>query len=423
MVDTLFVAAREVWATVRERLFFLPPFPEHFDALATVSLLLILGLLAGEWLHARVRWPRLIGYVLAGAVLGPRLLGWISLETVAKMRPIADAALGILMLEMGRRLNFGWLFRNRRLLQVALGDILVSFFAIFLFAHYIAALSVAWAAAAAAVTMASAPAVVLLIADETKAQGQVTERIVLLTALSSAASFFVFTLVLGIVHAQQNDDWLSAFVHPLWVGGGATLIAGLAATLALKVAALLSKRSLSQVFVLIATALLAVGVARMVAVPVFLTLFMMGVVLSWRDEQQVLSYTNLPDGHWLLSILLFVVVGAWLPWQAFSVLSGVLALGLLLVRALAKCLVVASLDRDLPFRKRWCVGLGIQPLSATAIFMAYELVGLYPEVGRSALALPLFAATIMELIGPLLCRQALRRSGEAAEDDRPKGIL
>jgi len=51
-------------------------------------------------------------------------------------------------------------------------------------------------------------------------------------------------------------------------------------------------------------------------------------------------------------------------------------------------------------------------LSATAVFMAYEIASLYPEIGRSALALPLFAAAIMELAGPALCRLALRKSGE-----------
>ena len=78
MADALLSPLREGWAAVQDRLFFLPPFPDHFDVLATVSLLLILGLLAGEWLQARLRWPRMIGYVLAGAVLGPRLLtsGW-----------------------------------------------------------------------------------------------------------------------------------------------------------------------------------------------------------------------------------------------------------------------------------------------------------------------------------------------------------
>jgi hypothetical protein len=58
--------------------------------------------------------------------------------------------------------------------------------------------------------------------------------------------------------------------------------------------------------------------------------------------------------------------------------------------------------------KRLLVATGIQPLSATAVFMAYEIAGLYPEIGRSALALSLFAAAVMELAGPALCRFALR---------------
>ena len=44
--------------------------------------------------------------------------------------------------------------------------------------------------------------------------------------------------------------------------------------------------------------------------------------------------------------------------------------------------------------------------------MAYEIAALYPEVGRSALTLSLFAAALMELVGPVLCRLALQRSGE-----------
>jgi ABC-type Co2+ transport system permease subunit len=91
----------------------------------------------------------------------------------------------------------------------------------------------AWAAAAAAVTMASAPAVVLLIVEESRAQGQVTERIIMHTALSAAASFVVFAVVVGVVHAEYSDDWLNAVVHPLWVVVGALIIAWLMAGLAL----------------------------------------------------------------------------------------------------------------------------------------------------------------------------------------------
>ena len=421
MFGPIVPSLRAAWDAVLERLYFLPPFPEHIDTLALFSLLLITGLLLGEWLHARLRWPKVIGYVLSGTLFGPHLLGWISLEALAQAKPIADAALGLLMLEVGRRLNLHWLLRNRTLLNGAIAEISLCFGFIFTYAWFVVGLSPAWAAACAAVTMASAPAVVLLTLEETRAQGMVSDRILLYTALGSAASFIAFALVLGIVHAEHSQDWLNALVHPLWVAIGAAALASANARLAIAIAQRLPKRSLAQVFVLIATALLTTGLARMLAIPVFLTLFFMGVLLAARDHQQTLSYTQLPEGHWLLAIILFVIVGASLPWSSFTWLTGLQAVGLLLVRATAKFAAIAATSRGISAEKRWLIGLGIQPLSATAVFMAYELTALYPEIGRSALALPLFSAAIMELIGPVLCRLALTRAGECAPAAHPQG--
>jgi hypothetical protein len=48
----------------------------------------------------------------------------------------------------------------------------------------------------------------------------------------------------------------------------------------------------------------------------------MGVLLAQFDERQTLRYTVLPEGHWLLAIILFVIVGASLPWQDFTWLTG-----------------------------------------------------------------------------------------------------
>jgi Kef-type K+ transport system membrane component KefB len=421
MIDTIISPLRTIWESLLERLFFLPPFPEQIDSLALFSLLLVVGLLLGEWLHAHVRWPKVTGYVLAGIVFGPSALAWISIEALAQARPIADAALGLLMMEVGRRLDLSWLRRNPELLRSTLADITLSFALIFSFALWLVGLSPAWAAATAAVTMASAPAVVLLTIEEAKAQGQVTERIILHTAIGSAASFVAFAVVLGVVHAELSEDWLNAIAHPLWVVAGALLVGGIGTWLALRIAKTLPKGSLAQVFVLIACALLAVGIARMLAVPVFLTLFLMGVLLASRDRQQTLRYTELPEGHWLLAIVLFVIVGASLPWQEFTWLAGLQALGLLLVRAAAKAAAMAWSGGSLPLPKRLLVGMGIQPLSATAVFMAYELASLYPEVGRSALTLPLFAAAMMELVGPALCRLALHKSGECESGERSQG--
>lgn len=424
MSDFLLSTVRDAWTTLQSVLYFLPPFPARIDTLALLSLLLVTGLLVAEWLRGRWGWPRVLGYVVAGTVFGPPLLGWINVDILGQIRPIADAAHGLLLLEAGRRLDLRWLLRNRDLMRGTVSDIVLSFLAVYWFSYLVVGLSPAWAAATAAVTMASAPAVVLLIIEESKAQGQVTERAILYSSLSSAASFVVFVVVLGIVHAQQSETWVNTLVHPLWAGGGACLLGWLSSRLALALAGLLPKRSLAQVFVLVAMALLAVGVARMLGVPVFLTLFLMGVILSLSDEAKVLSYTSLPEGHWMLAIILFVVVGASLPWRDFTWLTGIQAFGLLAVRAMAKMLAMVLSGGTLPLGKRLLAGVGIQPLSATAVFMAFEIARLYPEISRSALALAFFAAAIMDIAGPVLCRFALNRAGETATDkETPGGVI
>ncbi|MFB0934229.1 MAG: cation:proton antiporter [Propionivibrio sp.] len=424
MVDSIVGPVRDAWTALQGHLFFLPPFSSRLDTLALLSLLLVTGLLVAEWLRAHWGWPRVLGYVVAGTVFGPPVFGWINADILVQIRPVADAAHGLLLLEAGRRLDLRWLVKNRDLLRGNVSDIVLSFLAIYFFSYLVVGLPPAWAAATAAVTMASAPAVVLLIIEESRAQGQVTERVILYSSLSAAAAFVVFVVVLGIVHAQQSDNWANTLIHPLWAGGGAYLIGWLISRLALLIAGRLPKRSLAQVFVLVAMALLAVGIARMLAVPVFLTLFLMGVILSLRDEAKVLSYTSLPEGHWMLAIILFVVVGASLPWRDFTWLTGLHALGLLLVRALAKLISLALSGGSLPLGKRLLVGVGIQPLSATAVFMAFEIARLYPEIGASALALAFFAAAIMELAGPVLCRFALNRAGETAtEKVAPGGVI
>jgi len=415
------MTTRQGWEALQERLFFLPPFPDQLDPLALFALLLVAGLVVGETLFRRFGLSRIVGYVLAGAVAGPGVLGWLDRETLALAKPVADAALGLLLLETGRHLDLRWLNANRSLLASALAESGLAFVTIFAFALLAVGLSPGWSAATAAITMASAPAVVLLTAQENRAQGQVTQRTLLLTAISCALSFVVFALVLGVVHAEQAGDWLNAVVHPLWVVCGSVGIGLACARLALLIGARQAKGSAAQVFILVAVALLAIGVARMLAVPVFLSLFMMGAALNLADQGKVLAYTRLPEGHWTLAIVLFVVTGAMLPLDDLDLLTGLQAIGLIVVRGLAKFAGVALTGRhDLPAAKRRLVGIGIQPLSATAIFMGAELAAIYPEVSSQALLLPLLAAALMELAGPQLCRHALKQAGETEPPPGPQ---
>ena len=67
-------SVRAFWESLQDRLMFLPPMPEQADPLALMALLLVAGLLAGEGLYRMAGLSRIVGYVLAGALAGPRKL-------------------------------------------------------------------------------------------------------------------------------------------------------------------------------------------------------------------------------------------------------------------------------------------------------------------------------------------------------------
>ena len=76
---------------------------------------------------------------------------------------------------------------------------------------------------------------------------------------------------------------------------------------------------------------------------------------------------------------------------------------------------------SLPVGKRLLAGVGIQPLSATAAFMALEIGRLYPEAGLAAMQLALFSVALMNFAGPVLCRFALTRAGETPAEEPMSG--
>ena len=83
----------------------------------------------------------------------------------------------------------------------------------------------------------------------------------------------------------------------------------------------------------------------------------MGALLAFDDRQrQTLAYTQLPEAHWLLAIILFIIVGASLLAGIHLAFTALQALGLLLDARCGKGAAAFIGGRDLPRTKRLWVG-------------------------------------------------------------------
>ena len=66
--------------------------------------LLLAAYLLGEW-TARIRLPKLTGYIFAGILLGPDVMGYFSRESIVSLRFIDELALMFIALSAGLELR------------------------------------------------------------------------------------------------------------------------------------------------------------------------------------------------------------------------------------------------------------------------------------------------------------------------------
>ena len=393
---------------------FLPRLPVELSHAALFGALVIVGLAAGECLRRYAALPRITGYVLAGAALGPQGFGLITNDMLFDLRLLIDLSVGLIVFELGFRLDLQWLRANRWLLATAIAEALLSFSAIFA-ALLLFDFRPVLAAMAAAIGTATSPAIVMLVVHEQRAQGQITERLLLFTAVNSAFAFVLLTLLLPFLHLEHQASWQQAVLHPLYLLWGSLVAGWLACILMLRLAAWLGKSEERQFILMVAMVVVTVGVAHALKLSVSLTLITLGVLARNLDRGYAVLPVHFGHGSQLFFVILFVLVGASLEFSAFTVAAAAPVAAFILLRLIAKGVALLAFATLSGIRAGGAalLALAMVPLSGSAVVMVRDTTTLYPTFGKELAAVVLSAVVILELIGPIATQFALRRAGEA----------
>jgi Kef-type K+ transport system membrane component KefB len=397
---------------MQEQAWFPPAWPPAFGEPVLFGVLLIAGLLGGELIRRFTGLPRITGYVLVGVAAGPEGLGIVEGALADQARLAVDLALGFIVFELGYRLDFDWLRRNRWLLLSALGEsagaFLSIYFALLYFGH-----APLLAAAAAAVGTATSPAVVMMIVHDTRASGQITERALLFTAVNCVTAFVALTLLLPLMHLEHAADWRSAILHPMYLIAGALLLGFTACQLLLVLAAWLGKREDRQFILLVALVVLLVGASRAAGVSVVAALLALGVLARNLDYEHALLPLRFGHAGQLLFVVLFVLTGASLEFGALPA-AGAIAAVFIAVRFLGKAVALLAFSRLSGLRAGGAglLSVALLPMSGLAIVMVRDTAALFPAFGAELAAVVLSAVAILELFGPLATQFALKQAGE-----------
>ncbi|MEO7726140.1 MAG: cation:proton antiporter [Burkholderiales bacterium] len=395
---------------------FLPQFPLVANPLALFGLLLLAGALGGELVRRVLNLPRITGYVLIGLVLGASGLDVLDARMRGYTRVFIDIGLGLVLFELGRRIQIAWLIRDRWLAAMALAECTLSFVCMFAALVWVN-VEPLYAAVAAAIGVSSSPAIVLLVARELKAEGQVTERALNLVAINSVAAFVLVTMLLSWIHREYQAGWFVVVLHPLYLMSGSLLAGTVASLLALGLAAWLGKRVELHAALLLAIVVVLVGAAEALKLSILISLLTFGVLVRNLDSEHVVMPVDVGRFSQIFFIVLFVATGAILH-IGDLIAGGATAAVYVAARFVGKSIGVLSFAHLSGIRagSGGLLSLALLPMSGVALAMTSSAGSSYPGFNAKLSAIVLAAALIFELIGPLAVQFALRRSGETQEE-------
>ena len=397
---------------------FLPALPLTLSYPLLFGVLLVAGMLGGEAAR-HLRLPRIVGYVLVGFAVAPMASAMNIGPLLDEARIFVDIALGLVLFEVGRRMDLAWLRRDWSLAATSVGECVLVFSLVF---AALSALDFAplQAGLAAAIAMATSPAVVLLVAQDARAEGQVTERALTLVALNSLLASVVVTMLLATVHYEVRLDLTRAVLHPLYLFAGSLALGGAMAWLGRALAGRIERSPELHFTLVVGLVVASVGLAQAGKLSVILALLAFGMFSRGEGRGSELMAVDLGRASRLFYVVLFVITGASLPLEAFET-AGVAAAVLVAARAAGKVAGVLAFAPLGGVRVRQALALGatLLPMSSIALLLQHDVARLYPEFGQQLAAVLLASIVVMELAGPLAAQWGFRFAGEAAPQPRP----
>jgi Kef-type K+ transport system membrane component KefB len=394
---------------------FLPTWPITFDTMTVFGLLLILGALGGYLAH-RFPWlPSITGFMLIGLLFGPSGLVVLDEETLAKSTILVDIALGLILYRLGLSLKLS-LLRERVMLGVmGLAESSLTIIVI-TGVLWIAGFALPVAGLVAAIVVSSSPAVLLHVAHEVRASGDVTETTKTLVAINNVVSFVAFSALLPLVQFSSGKSWSEILLLPTYRFFGSLILGCTAGAVVYVLTHRTREATQYRLAFVIGGVMLTTGLANVFNLSALYAPLVLGIVVKNLEQEDTVSQIQFGESFELFFIVLFVSAGADLHLHDLITLAPVVIL-LVVTRSLAKVggvVAVAAATRE-ALNKAVARGMLLIPMAGMAIGLTRTTAELFPDQAASVAAVVLGAVAVFETIGPPLAAYAFNLAGEAGQ--------
>lgn len=397
--------------------------------LLIVGVILFLGVFAGR-LMRKVRLPSLMGFMVLGLVTGPSALGIISSSTLARLSFVTEVALGFVALTIGFEFNLKQMKgQGKQLVRIVAWESLLAFTLVTILV-YAVTLRLPLAVLFGAISVTTAPAGTVAVVQETKARGRFTSTLLAVVGFDDVSAILIFGFALaltrfliGIDSGTGADSDVASLLLAPFLEIGLSIAIGLVVGLS---AGLLA-RSLGQsrdVFILtLATVFFLSGLSQLVSISLVLTAMTAGAVITNTQTRSVVEPIAgyISEATPAVFVLFFSLAGAHLD---LSLLPAVGGAGVMYIagRACGKIFGASIGARRAQASENVRRYLGLSILSQAGLAIGLALVALQElsplgaegeAVARTVIVTITATSVIFELVGPILTRYSLDKTGES----------
>ena len=388
-----------------------------------------------------VKLPAVTAYLVAGLLIGPFLLGRLlpeglgfqSLDQVDALGILSDVALGFIAFSIGDEFRMEHLKRTgRKAAVIAVIQALSATLAVdaaLLLLHLVIPekLPVSACITLGAIATATAPAATLMVINQYKAKGPVTELLLPIVALDDAIGLVVFAVSIGIARTLEGGSAVNAvtvLLNPVLEIIGSLVLGGIMGgilTFCEQFFHSRSKRmSISITFLLLTVALSKMKIAfpgsdvELGFSPLLSCMMLATVFCNICDfSEDMMAKVD----RWTapLYILFFVLSGAELNLKVFAD-SAVVLVGAIYIlsRSAGKIFGAQGASRLMkcdPNVQKY-LGPTLLPQAGVALGMTVTVAQQLPGSGTMIRSIVLFSVLIYELVGPMITKIALTRAGD-----------
>lgn len=406
------------------------------ETLLCLSIAIAAGLLMSRVVKP-LKLPAVTGYLIAGILVGPYLLGRIGVnglgfntaEQLSDLSIISNVALGFIAFAIGNEFRLSQLKQIGKqatvigIVQAVIATLLVD--VVLVVFHFIAPekLSLPAAITLGAIAAATAPAATLMVVRQYKAKGPLTDILLPVVALDDAVGLVVFAVSFGVARALQDGtvDMISILVNPL-IEIVASLALGALMGLLFTFCERFFNSNSKRMTLAITFVLLTVGLSMLefeigaikIGFSSLLVCMMLGTVFCniCDFSAEIMEKTD----KWTapLFVLFFVMSGAELELSVFAdpiiVLVGVLYI---LSRSAGKYIGAFVSAKGTHCNDSIVKYLGVTLLPQAGVALGMSLTAQQLGADGSLIRnITLFAVLVYELIGPALTRIALTKAGD-----------